>query len=81
MSSALWYDAYLHADDIREAIGRPSEYGPGLPAAVSHVLHHLVLLDWGGDVPEDDDAAHDFVLVATGRRAAGPDGPPNIYAE
>ena len=79
---AIWYDAYLHADDIRAAIGRPSEYGPGLPAAVSHVLHHLVLLDWGGDVPEGDDAAaHEFVLQATGRAPTTADGPLNIYAE
>lgn len=77
---AIWYDAYLHADDIRAALGRPSEYGPGLPAAVSHVLHHLVMLDWGGDVPDGDADAHEFVLVATGRKTGGADGPPNIYA-
>jgi uncharacterized protein (TIGR03083 family) len=78
---ALWYDAYLHADDIRAALGRPSEYGPGLAASVSHVLDNLIKLNWGGDVPGDDAAAHEFVLTATGRRPAGPDGPPNIYAE
>jgi uncharacterized protein (TIGR03083 family) len=77
---AIWYDAYLHADDIRAALGRPSEYGPGLEAAVSHVLHHLVDLNWGADVPDGQPEQHEFVLVATGRRAAGSDGPPNIYA-
>lgn len=80
--AAIWYDAYVHADDIRAALGRPSEYGPGLPAAVSHVLHHLVLLDWGGEVPDGDGAtAHDFVLQATGRKPTTADGPLNIYAE
>ena len=28
---ALWYDAFVHADDIRSATGRPSERGDGLP--------------------------------------------------
>ena len=44
---ALWYDAYVHAEDIRTAIGRPSERGRGLKAAISHLS---VLLDpkgWG----------------------------------
>ena len=34
---ALWFDAYLHADDIRAAVGRPSVQGPGLNASLSHV--------------------------------------------
>jgi uncharacterized protein (TIGR03083 family) len=77
---AIRYDAYLHADDIRAAIGHAPELGPGLDAAVSHVLHHLVDLNWGGDVPADRPAQHEFVLAATGRRPVGDDGPPNIYA-
>ncbi len=34
---ALWYDTWLHGDDIRSAIGRPSELGSGLGCALSHV--------------------------------------------
>jgi uncharacterized protein (TIGR03083 family) len=79
---ALWYDAYLHADDIRSAIGRPTERGPGLEAAVSHVAFFLNDGGWGpatlalDGVPEYEIGgggaritgdAHDFVLVATGR--------------
>ncbi len=77
---AVWYDAYLHADDIRDAIGRPTEIGPGLAAATSHVAHQASQLGWHGEVPTDDAVAHDFVLVATGRASGGDGSPPNIYA-
>src|SRR5688500_2175963 len=40
---ALWYDAFLHADDMRAAVGRPTELGPGLRASVSHVADSLTL--------------------------------------
>lgn len=44
---ALWYDAYLHADDIRAATGRPSVDGPGLEASVSHITDILGRRGWG----------------------------------
>jgi uncharacterized protein (TIGR03083 family) len=44
---ALWYDAYVHADDIRAAIGRKSEGGDGLKASVSHVADLLTRKGWG----------------------------------
>jgi uncharacterized protein (TIGR03083 family) len=34
---SIWVDAYLHADDIRAAVGRPSEVGPGVRASIVHV--------------------------------------------
>jgi uncharacterized protein (TIGR03083 family) len=34
---ALWFDAYLHADDIRAAVGRPTQSGPGVRASISHL--------------------------------------------
>lgn len=77
---ALWYDAYLHADDIRAAIGRATEIGPGLAASTSHVTGFARALGWDGEVPSEDLAAHEFVLVATGRAAGGDGSPPNIYA-
>jgi uncharacterized protein (TIGR03083 family) len=79
---ALWYDAFVHADDIRAATGRPSERGPGLEAAVSHVTTELERRGWGpvtlaldgldevrvgGGGRRVTGDALEFVLVATGR--------------
>jgi uncharacterized protein (TIGR03083 family) len=80
---ALWYDTFLHADDIRVALGRPTELGPGLAAAASHVGFELGKRGWSGDVPEGGGTAMDFVLVATGRASADfyPKPLLNIYAD
>lgn len=80
---AIWYDAYLHGDDIRAALGRPSERGAGLRCAVYHVAGYLenrgsepmtlalVGLEpvpvAGGGIEITADPL-DFVLAATGRR-------------
>src|SRR4051794_27957635 len=32
---ALWYDTWMHGDDIRAALGRPTELGNALPGAIS----------------------------------------------
>jgi len=77
---ALWYDTYVHADDIRVAIGRPTETGPGLAAATSHVSGLAQALGWDGEIPTGEAAAHEFVLIATGRCTGGSGSPPNIYA-
>ncbi len=37
---ALWYDTYLHGEDVRAALGRPPGRGPGLRPSV----HHLATL-------------------------------------
>lgn len=44
---ALWYDAYVHSDDIRNALGRSSVKGPGLRASVSHLADLLTHQGWG----------------------------------
>jgi uncharacterized protein (TIGR03083 family) len=44
---ALWYDAYLHGEDIRAAIGRPSTISDGLRASLSHVATILERDGWG----------------------------------
>jgi uncharacterized protein (TIGR03083 family) len=44
---SLWCGAYVHADDIRAAIGRSSERGPGLRASVDYVAEVLTLRNWG----------------------------------
>ncbi|NKY97204.1 maleylpyruvate isomerase family mycothiol-dependent enzyme [Nocardiopsis alborubida] len=80
----LWYELYLHADDVRHALRRSSEHGPGLRASVVHVAETLGLWGWGpatlkltdleelpirGGGPEVTGEPLDFLLTATGRRA------------
>ena len=79
----LWYDTYVHADDIRAALGLPSEHGPGLAAAVAYLdavhAQRGISVDAAVEV-----APLAFVLAATGRRDAasvGLDPSVNIYAE
>ncbi len=79
---ALWFDAYLHADDIRAAVGRPSVRAPGLEASLSHVATMLSRRGWGpatlafdgfdafdvgGGGKRLDGDGLAFVLAATGR--------------
>ena len=44
---ALWYDTFLHADDIRDAVGIGTVDGPGRRAAVHHVADVLTTQQWG----------------------------------
>jgi uncharacterized protein (TIGR03083 family) len=80
---ALWFDTYIHADDIRDALEIPSHKGPGLIACVSHIAQVLTDQEWvpatlaleelpqfivsGGDGRIIVGDAKAFVLVATGR--------------
>lgn len=81
-AEAIWYDTFLHADDIRSALGKPTEVGPGLRAATSHVGDQLTKRGWNGDIPDGGDTGMGFVLVATGRAPANayPEPLLNIYA-
>lgn len=78
----LWYDAYLHTDDIHAALGRPTYVGDGVRASVVHVADELAARGWGpatlalNGVPEIaiGSGGHrvegdpmPFVLAATGR--------------
>jgi uncharacterized protein (TIGR03083 family) len=77
---ALWYDTWLHADDIRAALGRPSEPGESLAGGVSHVAFELRKRGHADAVVGDP---FTWVLVATGRAdgaALGDAAPANIYA-
>ena len=83
---ALWYDTWIHADDIRAAIGFPTVRGEGLLAAVQHVHEQLAKREFGpvrlalSGLPEltvgvpnghtVQAEPHHFVMVATGRAAA-----------
>ena len=79
---SIWYDAYLHGDDIRYALGLPSARGAGLRAAVYHVAGYLEHRAWGsatlvlngieriqigGGGSEIIGDPLEFVLAATGR--------------
>jgi uncharacterized protein (TIGR03083 family) len=79
---ALWYDTYVHADDIRAAIGQPSRRTDGIRASLSHVAQLLTEKGWGPATLAFDGfeafpvagggrAIHGdplaFVLAATGR--------------
>jgi uncharacterized protein (TIGR03083 family) len=45
--AAMWCGTYVHADDIRAAIGCPPERGPGLRASVLHACDLLGTRGWG----------------------------------
>jgi uncharacterized protein (TIGR03083 family) len=78
---AIWYDAFVHGDDVRSALGLGSVRGPGLAYAVQHVVGYLaqqgrslsleldgidpVEVSGGGQLIAGDPLL--FVLVATGR--------------
>lgn len=87
---AIWYDTYVHADDIRAAVGLRSQTGPGLRAAVSHISDILtqqgqqpttIALDGmpefavsGGGGKRVTGDPAAFVLAATGRADLSPFG-------
>jgi hypothetical protein len=80
---ALWFGFYIHADDIRAAIGRPSKRGPGVRVAVLHLAEVLTGRGWGpavlaldgmaevavgsGGGPRVEGDPYQFVMAATGR--------------
>ena len=86
---ALWYDAFVHADDIRAALWRPTVLGPGLKASVAHIAELLDKKGWGpatlaldgqprydvnGGGREITGDAWQFVLAAVGRIDPAPLG-------
>jgi uncharacterized protein (TIGR03083 family) len=79
---ALWFDGYLHADDIRDAVGAPAARGDGLGGSIHWVAVDLDRRGWGPatlaldgvDVIEVGGGGekitgdpYEFLLVATGR--------------
>jgi uncharacterized protein (TIGR03083 family) len=42
----LWYDVYVHGDDIRAAVGLPPEQGPGLRGALAYLEGQLAERGW-----------------------------------
>ena len=82
---ALWFDTYVHGNDIRAAIGREPARGDGLRASLSHLATELTKRGWGpatlafdgfpelpvsGGGRDIDGDALQFVNAATGREDA-----------
>ncbi len=44
---SLWFDTFLHADDIRAALGQATVAGPGILPSVSHLAAVLTSQGWG----------------------------------
>lgn len=80
---ALLMDAYVHADDIRDAINQPSDFGEGLYDSLDFVLGvlsrdsiaaadphvgRLLGIPAAAFIGESGIDAHEFLLAATGRR-------------
>ena len=76
---SMWSGAYVHADDIRAAVGRPSERGPGLRASVRHVADLLTRQGWGPAVLALDGL--DEILVGDASGRAIESSPPRITAD
>lgn len=80
----LWFDAWVHRDDVRAALGEPPDDGPGLAASRAYVRWSLEKQGWTPPAGVDLDAidAHAFVLAGTGRVPAsqlGLDPRVNLY--
>jgi uncharacterized protein (TIGR03083 family) len=86
---ALWFDGYLHADDIRDALGAPSVGGDGIRGSIHWVAVDLNRREWGPatlaldgvDVIEVGGGGekvtgdpYEFLLVASGRADPSPFG-------
>ncbi len=86
---ALWFDGYLHADDIRAALGTPPLQGNGLRGSIHWVaadlgrrgwgpatlaLDSVEVIDVGGGGEKISCDPQQFLLVATGRADPSPLG-------
>lgn len=90
---ALWYDTYLHGDDIRDALQMPSVESDGLLVSLSHLAQILTDQGWesaelrfppygvfpvsGGGGRVIEGDPLAFVLAASGRRAPSSLGLPD----
>jgi uncharacterized protein (TIGR03083 family) len=72
---ALWYDAFLHGDDIRAATGRESVAGEGVRPSVSHIAEILTDQGWGPATITLDGVESFDVSGGGGRTITGPPMP------
>ena len=72
----LWFDAWVHRDDVRAALGQEPDAGRGLDAAFTYVRWALDRAGWQPPAGVDVDGLdrYTFVLAATGRAAPEPLG-------
>ncbi len=68
---ALWFDTYLHADDIRSALGQSSVLGDGTMTSLSHIAQVLTDQGWGPGVLALDDVRPFPVSGGGERRVTG----------
>ena len=76
----IWYDAWVHRDDVTSALGRPPSRDAGLDASVEYLRRTLD--QQGVGYCTDGVDPYDFVMAATGRIAPESVGLPaevNIY--
>jgi uncharacterized protein (TIGR03083 family) len=88
---ALWFDTFLHADDMRSAVGIPTVVGPALAPSLSHIAQVLTDQGWqaatlhfdgygefpvSGGGPTISGDPMAFVLASTGRSDPGSLGLP-----
>lgn len=66
----LWYDLYVHADDVRSALDRPSDRGPGVRASVHHIATALSDRRWPGATLALD-GVEEIEVSGGGRRVTG----------
>jgi len=77
---ALWFDTWMHNNDIRSAIGAPSVEGPSMAGGISHVCFELRKRGQSDEIVGDP---FTWLLVATGRAepsVIGEGAPFDIYA-
>lgn len=68
---SLWFDAAIHADDIRDALGRPGDLSSALRPSVSHIA--LMLTEQGhAPVTLTLDGVEAFPVSGGGRAVTGP---------
>ncbi len=68
---ALWFDTWLHADDMGSAIGRTGTTGEALRPSVSHIAQVLTDQGWGPADLELDGIEAFAVAGGGGRRVTG----------
>ncbi len=77
---ALWFDTWMHGNDIRSAVGTVSDEGPAMAGGISHVSFELRKRGQPDAVVGDPLT---WLLVATGRAqpsVIGDGAPFDIYA-
>lgn len=68
---ALWYDAYVHLEDIKAALGQEPERGPGVRASIEHIATILERNDWGPATLAFDGVEERKIGDGTGPRLTG----------